>query len=53
MYLLQQLFNRRGSNMPNRDITEPVRALLKTSQESATKSLRILMALDSQNLLGN
>ncbi|KAI0383988.1 fungal-specific transcription factor domain-containing protein [Hypomontagnella monticulosa] len=51
MCLLQQLFNRRASNLPDRDITEPVRALLKTSQESAAKSLRILLALDSQNLL--
>ncbi|KAI0198963.1 fungal-specific transcription factor domain-containing protein [Astrocystis sublimbata] len=34
-----------------RDISEPIKALLKTSQESAHKSLSILTAVESQQLL--
>ncbi|KAL2673763.1 hypothetical protein Neosp_012207 [[Neocosmospora] mangrovei] len=37
---------------PDRHTVEPITALLKTSSESASKSLRILAALQSHDLLG-
>ncbi|KAI1291184.1 fungal-specific transcription factor domain-containing protein [Xylaria venustula] len=40
-----------GSHRRKKDISEPIKALLKTTQESACKSLNILMAVRSQQLL--
>lgn len=36
----------------DREMVEPVKALLKTSYDSANKSLRLLGTLQSQDLLG-
>ncbi|KAK0369365.1 hypothetical protein CLIM01_13277 [Colletotrichum limetticola] len=49
MCLLQDVLGRRGNL--NRGLASPIKALLKTSSDSANKSLRILSTLQSQHLL--
>ncbi|TQN67216.1 Proline utilization trans-activator, partial [Colletotrichum shisoi] len=49
MCLLQHVLAQHGST--NRGLARPIKALLTTSSESASKSLRILSALQSQHLL--
>ena len=54
MCLIRELLARRtqspGRN--NRGLADPIKALLRTSHESAAKSLEILIALQAQHLLG-
>lgn len=50
MYLLQDVLARR--EYVQRDLAGPIKALLSTSSESASKSLRILSTLQSQHRLG-
>ncbi|OHW94686.1 C6 transcription factor [Colletotrichum incanum] len=49
MCLLQNVLARHGT--ANRGLASPIKALLKTSSESASKSLLILSTLQSQHLL--
>lgn len=49
MCLLQDVLARR--DQAHRDLAGPIKALLSTSSESASKSLRILSTLQSQHLL--
>ncbi|EXF74544.1 hypothetical protein CFIO01_11795 [Colletotrichum fioriniae PJ7] len=49
MCLLQDVLGRQGNL--NRGLASPIKALLKTSADSANKSLRILSTLQSQHLL--
>jgi proline utilization trans-activator len=54
MCLLRDKLERsRTSATSNREIVEPIKALLKACCDSAHKSLRILATLQSQDLLGN
>ena len=46
------LRSQRSSETQSREISEPIKALLRTSADSAHKTLRILAALQSQDLLG-
>lgn len=50
--LRSQLEKKASGDQPNRELVEPVKALLKTCCDSANKSLRILLTLQSQDLLG-
>jgi proline utilization trans-activator len=52
MCLLRQLLAELHTDGDYSTVAEPVKALLKTSQDSAMKSLRILVSLQSQHLLG-
>jgi proline utilization trans-activator len=53
MCLLRNFLEQRSAGKVSRkEITEPIKALLKASRESATKSLAILAVLQSQQLLG-
>ncbi|KAK1673881.1 fungal-specific transcription factor domain-containing protein [Colletotrichum godetiae] len=49
MCLVQDVLGRQGNL--NRGLASPIKALLKTSSDSANKSLRILSTLQSQHLL--
>ncbi|ETS84551.1 hypothetical protein PFICI_02576 [Pestalotiopsis fici W106-1] len=52
MCLLRNFLEQRNSEKVSRkEVTEPIKALLKASRDSATKSLAILAVLQSQQLL--
>lgn len=50
--LVHILFEKISVSSTGRVVTEPIKALIKACFESAEKSLRILTALRSQDLLG-
>lgn len=52
MCLIREMLENITAKREHRQLAAPIKALLKTSQESATKSLRILLSLQSQHLLG-
>ncbi|KAM0512923.1 hypothetical protein ACHAPE_008428 [Trichoderma viride] len=51
MCLIREMLENITAKREHRQLAAPIKALLKTSQESATKSLRILLSLQSQHLL--
>ncbi|KAI0974870.1 fungal-specific transcription factor domain-containing protein [Xylaria arbuscula] len=51
--LLRRLLSQMLEGHGYLEITEPIKALLRAAQDSAARSLRILMALHSQRLLEN
>lgn len=52
MCLIREMLENITAKREHRQLATPIKALLKASQESATKSLRILLSLQSQHLLG-
>lgn len=50
--LRDKLEQRNNDSKDSREMAGPIKAFLKTSCESASKSLGILSALQSQDLLG-